>query len=212
MNGERTKALFLSLALLVCTPVFAQEQPEVVTPEGTVLYTLPEDVEVAVTENLPKTADELLMEKMAVTLEKAKVENARRTNMRTAELTQEECLATAMYHEARGEGDVGMKAVAFVIYNRTKDGRWPPDVCGVVTQRKQFSFVGDRIPDNIKHWPVYERALAMAYRLMHGGFDTETSPVGDATLFHTLAVRPRWAYARFTKFIRTLGNHRFLRN
>lgn len=44
------------------------------------------------------------------------------------------CLAIAIYFEARGEPDVGQVAVGNVILNRTRDPRFPNDVCSVITQ------------------------------------------------------------------------------
>src|SRR5438105_10545342 len=55
---------------------------------------------------------------------------------------QGNCLATAVYFEARGESLEGQLAVARVVMNRAAAaGRYPPDYCGVVKQHAQFSFV-----------------------------------------------------------------------
>jgi spore germination cell wall hydrolase CwlJ-like protein len=51
------------------------------------------------------------------------------------------CLATAVYFEARGESLEGQLAVARVVMNRASSGRYPPDWCSVVKQPAQFSFV-----------------------------------------------------------------------
>ena len=59
-----------------------------------------------------------------------------------APLDQEtNCLATAVYFEARGESLEGQLAVARVVMNRAASGRYPPDWCSVVKQPAQFSFV-----------------------------------------------------------------------
>lgn len=50
------------------------------------------------------------------------------------------CLATAIYHESRGEPLPGQFAVAEVIIRRQRSGRWPDTVCGVVYQRMQFAW------------------------------------------------------------------------
>ena len=52
-----------------------------------------------------------------------------------------ECLATAVYFESMGEPLEGQLAVAQVVINRAKSGRYPPHWCGVVKQKAQFSFV-----------------------------------------------------------------------
>ncbi len=55
-----------------------------------------------------------------------------------------ECLATALYFEARGEGIKGQAAVAEVILNRVESPQFPRTVCGVVNQSNgrgcQFSY------------------------------------------------------------------------
>src|SRR5262249_13224301 len=60
---------------------------------------------------------------------------------------EEECLAKAVYFEARGESLEGQLAVAQVIMNRAASGIYPPSICGVVTQPAQFSFIrGGQFP------------------------------------------------------------------
>src|SRR6185312_11527514 len=50
---------------------------------------------------------------------------------------QQQCLAMAMYWEARGEGTRGMTAVGWTVLNRMKSGRFPATPCAVVHQGKQ---------------------------------------------------------------------------
>jgi spore germination cell wall hydrolase CwlJ-like protein len=56
-----------------------------------------------------------------------------------------ECLSRNIYHEARGEGHVGMTAIAMVTLNRVKDPRWPKTVCKVVYQPYQFSWTHQKV-------------------------------------------------------------------
>ena len=73
-----------------------------------------------------------------------------------------QCLAGAIYFESKGEPLTGQLAVAEVIINRAKSGRFPADVCGVVKQRGQFSFVrGGEIP-SINAGTAYRTAIAVA--------------------------------------------------
>jgi len=51
------------------------------------------------------------------------------------------CLAVNMYHEARGEGRIGMVAVGWVTINRRNSIHFPNTICKVVYQRSQFSWV-----------------------------------------------------------------------
>lgn len=70
------------------------------------------------------------------------------------------CMEFAIYHEANNQSHAGKVAVAHVIVNRTKNVRFPKDVCSVIKQkykgRCEFSFVcvpnwtKVKIPDNIR--------------------------------------------------------------
>ncbi len=51
------------------------------------------------------------------------------------------CLAVAIYFEARSEMLVNQIKVAEVIMNRVVSTKYPNDVCEVVKQSKQFSFL-----------------------------------------------------------------------
>ena len=48
------------------------------------------------------------------------------------------CMATNIYHEARGEPEAAQFMVGFVTMNRVRDPRWPNTVCKVVYQPGQF--------------------------------------------------------------------------
>ncbi len=127
-----------------------------------------------------------------------------------AEGAQWECLARAIYHEARGETLEGQFAVAEVILNRVDSPLYPSTVCAVVGQGGaggcQFSFVCDGRSDAVADraaWAIAGRIaavmLAGAPRLLTDG----------ATHFHTGAVRPAWA-ARFP-LTAVIGAHAFYR-
>ena len=73
------------------------------------------------------------------------------------------CLASAIYFESKGEPLSGQLAVAQVILNRTKSGRFASNVCGVVKQRGQFGFVrGGAIPAIDATRAAYKTAVAVA--------------------------------------------------
>jgi len=114
------------------------------------------------------------------------------------------CLAVGVYYESKGEPLAGQLAVADVILNRTRSGRFPKSVCSVLTQRGQFSFVrGGKIPTppNNAQW---RKALAVAQVAQKGLWD---SPAEDALFFHARYVKPSWKRAR----VATVGNHIFYR-
>ena len=116
-----------------------------------------------------------------------------------------ECLAGAIYFEAKSESLEGQLAVGHVIANRAESGRFPSSYCGVVYQRSQFSFVRGRsmphIPRASRDW---QEAVAIA-RIVDQ--QIHPSPMGKALFFHARRVSPRWRLTR----VGTLGNHVFYR-
>jgi hypothetical protein len=75
------------------------------------------------------------------------------------------CLARNIYFEARGEGSRGQYAVAAVTMNRVRDKRWSDGICGVVYQKKQFSWTISRPasrPTVIGDRAAWQRAAEVA--------------------------------------------------
>lgn len=124
----------------------------------------------------------------------------------TGELDDRElrCLASGVYYESKGEPLAGQLAVAQTIINRTKSGRFPKSICGVLTQAGQFSFVrGGSVPsaEGRAGWATAVAVAKVAARdLWDGAAD-------EALYFHARRVAPGW---RATK-IAAIGNHVFYR-
>ncbi len=115
------------------------------------------------------------------------------------------CLAGAVYFESKGEPLSGQLAVAQVILNRAKSGRFPPDVCGVVKQRGQFGFVrGGQIPSINQNGASWHTAVAVARVALADAWDT---PADEALYFNT----PDRAPAAGIRRIAAIGNHVFYR-
>ncbi|WP_090206272.1 cell wall hydrolase [Yoonia litorea] len=125
---------------------------------------------------------------------------------------QWQCLAEALYFEARGETVRGMFAVGEVILNRVDSDAYPDTLCGVINQgtgRKyacQFTYTCDGLPENINEPRAWERVGKVAAILLEGAPRALT---GGATHYHTKAVSPSWA----KRFPRTasIGSHYFYR-
>lgn len=116
-----------------------------------------------------------------------------------------QCLALAIYFEARGEPLEGQIAVAEVIYNRVVDTRYPDDVCSVVYQRKQFSWTHDGKSDVPKNTLVWEEIKELAAQVMKGDlFDGH-----GATHYHSVDVEPYWTDG--LTYVGQYGNHIFYR-
>lgn len=115
------------------------------------------------------------------------------------------CLAEAIYHEARGESVKGQAAVAEVVLNRVDSNKFASSVCGVINQPKQFSYtIGGAKP--IRNKSAYMRAREIARQALAGAPRVLT---GGATYFHTPAVSPSWSH-RFQRTVR-IGQHIFYR-
>jgi len=101
------------------------------------------------------------------------------------------CLAAAVYYEARGESVAGRAAVAQVVLNRTRRAGYPKSICAVVYQGAQrgdcqFSFVCNgamRGPRERFAWLDARRVAARAL----GGY--VMTVVGKATSFHSASAR-----------------------
>lgn len=116
-----------------------------------------------------------------------------------------ECLAGAVYFEAKGESLDGQLAVAKTILNRTHSGRFPASVCGVVMQPAQFSFVrGGGFPPIARSSRNWKTAVAIAHIARNDLWD---SSVDNALYFHARRVNPGWQLRK----IAALGNHIFYR-
>ena len=103
---------------------------------------------------------------------------------------EEMCLAKAVYFEARSESLDGQLAVAQVVLNRAASGVYPPSICGVVTQRAQFSFVHDgRMPAPDTTSDCWHKALAIANIAMK---HQAASLASNVLWYHATYVAPAW--------------------
>ena len=105
--------------------------------------------------------------------------------------TEQDCLASAVYFESRGEPIQGQLAVAQVVINRSLSGRYPPDLCGVITQHAQFSFVHNgRIPMADRASEAWRKAVAIAHIAEDKLAQADVST--DVLWYHATYVSPSW--------------------
>lgn len=126
--------------------------------------------------------------------------------------------ARTIWGEARGEGDEGMKAVAHVLLNRLKLGRWGKTMGSVCLWPWQFSCWNVQDPNRPKMLGFHAMdlelgppaaALAMAVTDDEQGVD----PTGGATFYFNpkgLLRPPNWAIGKMPCAI--IGNHQFFRD
>lgn len=120
----------------------------------------------------------------------------------TAQAKQFQCMLTNIYHEARGDTEQGMQAVALVTLNRAR--QQGKTVCEIVYQRKQFSWT---MMPKLRRKPLvdnYDRVHRVASAAMSGDIDDFT---GGATHYHTKTIKPYWA--KTLKKIKSFGAHIF---
>jgi spore germination cell wall hydrolase CwlJ-like protein len=104
---------------------------------------------------------------------------------------EQDCLASAVYFEARGEPIQGQLAVADVVLNRVASTRYPNTICEVVEQPMQFSFVNatGRIPEANRSSEAWLTAVAIA-RIAQAG--TVRAVDSDVLWYHADYVHPSW--------------------
>jgi spore germination cell wall hydrolase CwlJ-like protein len=129
------------------------------------------------------------------------------------QLRAEQCLAEAVYYEARSESEDGQRAVAQVVLNRVRHPAYPGSVCGVVYQGPmragggcQFTFTCDGSLAIRPAGEAWLRARRIAATALAGGV---YAPVGLSTHYHTQQVLPVWAF-RLAKAA-VVGAHSFYR-
>ena len=125
-----------------------------------------------------------------------------------AALDQEtNCLATAVYFEARGESAEGQLAVARVVMNRAASGRYPPDWCSVVKQPAQFSFVRHgEFPQADTNSDAWKKAEAVAEL---AAANVVPSVGTDVLWYHADYVAPTWRHG--LQEVQQIGAHIFYR-
>jgi len=108
------------------------------------------------------------------------------------------CLARNIYFEARSESVLGQHMVAWTTLNRVKHKKWRATVCGVVYQRKQFSWTIKYSKNKAYSKLAYNRAVLIAkdtlYEFYTGGKDLSNG----ALFYHADYVSPDWDFSKLT--------------
>ena len=132
-----------------------------------------------------------------------------------------DCLAKAIYHEARGEPEAGQWAVASVVLNRVNSPRYPSSVCDVVYQnaalrnRCQFSFACDGIPDEggvgnkivRESWVKANLIADTALERFNAGQPLLANLPESVLYYHSISVSPDWATRM--RSVAQIGQHVF---
>jgi hypothetical protein len=127
------------------------------------------------------------------------------------QVAEQQCLARAIYFEARSESEIGRLAVARVILNRVNSPFYPDSICGVVYQNAekrdgcQFSFACDGKSDRPRQGAAWKVAKSLAARAIAG--EGEVQAIATATHYHADYVLPEWSGA-MTRLVK-IGRHIF---
>jgi N-acetylmuramoyl-L-alanine amidase len=111
-----------------------------------------------------------------------------------------DCVAYAVYHEARGESEKGWAWVVDVIQNRSKSGKYPKNPCAVITQHAQFSFWKGRrtkIKNKALYFKIFKLVKAGRWRGVSKG----------SMWYHAKYVKPKWR-KRLVR-VASIGEHIF---
>jgi len=117
-------------------------------------------------------------------------------------------VASVLMGEARGEGEVGMTAVAEVIRNRAKEaGKSPLEI---VCKRGEFSCLNGRTPESLYRkfyrMPTYQTALKIA-KTCYNTPDMLGNKTRGATFYDQKRNRPPWI--KDVTLVASIGNHNF---
>ena len=110
------------------------------------------------------------------------------------------CLATNIYHEARGEGRIGMVAVAWTTINRRDSPHFPNTICGVVYQPSQFAWIKEG-HTSINEISAYNRSMDAA-RFVYYNHDGINDYTGGSLYFlSAMNNPPSWSRKFATTFV-----------
>lgn len=120
------------------------------------------------------------------------------------------CLQRNIYFEAGNQSVEGKEAVALVTLNRMRATTYPDSVCGVVYQRKQFSWTflkknhdPPNHPVELRQWEISGNVALAALRGEVDNF------LGDSTHYHATYVNPSWSRSSRMQRVATVGTHIF---
>lgn len=124
-----------------------------------------------------------------------------------------QCIKNALWHEARGEPEKGIRAVMSVIYNRKKHKNYPNTFCKVILQDKQFSAFNDNKELAMKRLKPLREQDKQAYRVVAGvakeAVQGAFKPVLEPSVLWYTHIKVKNKWTRKFKRVIVLGNHSF---
>jgi len=115
------------------------------------------------------------------------------------------CMAENLYHEARGEGEEGKRAVALVTLNRVAHVDYGDTVCDVVHEPWQFSWTHMDVTIDLDN-PIERRAWEASQEVARKALNREfINDMIGVTHYHATHVKPDWGKIQVAQ----VGNHIF---
>lgn len=115
--------------------------------------------------------------------------------------SETDCIARAVYHEARGEPVLCQEMIADVVINRMQHPRFPDTACKVVYQRRQFSWTSKNPDINERDAWASSRKLAIKKYKQH--LTKTRVDKSQNSVFFTQG-------RRFGQVVAKCGNHIFM--
>lgn len=125
------------------------------------------------------------------------------------------CLSLLVWHEARGENYKGKMSVMEVAYNRSKHEDYPNNICNVIRQPRQFSWVNKSnislnkppslVYKNVQAAKSWEESKRVAAQFMKN----KTNYTNNALFFNTRSLGVRYKITTTTGKPMACGNHIF---
>jgi len=116
-----------------------------------------------------------------------------------------ECMAKVVHHEAANQPREGQLAVAQLIMNRIRSGRFPDTICGVANQPGQFFHTASYHPNRSS--ASWARAIEVSREARNG----TAGDVAEGAIFYHAAYQRATAFFRTRPRVMTLGDHIFYR-
>ena len=117
------------------------------------------------------------------------------------------CMATALYHEARGETKSGMAMIGLIILNRTKSPKYANTVCEIIKERNAFQWYQYSKHNRPKEHSRYLLAQVVAKDLLSGRYDGKMS---SSVLWFKVCNHPSEFFSKLKIYSRQ-SNHCFYR-
>lgn len=115
-----------------------------------------------------------------------------------------ECMAKVVHHEAANQSRRGQLAVAQLIMNRVRSGRFADTICGVAHQRGQFF-------DTRRYHPRQDARWETAVEVSRQARDGAAPAVMPGAMFYHAAYQAPTGWFRTRTKLASLGDHIFYR-